>query len=375
MDSIDKIDISSDKSFIKDIINGMYDWVRVIDKDNNILFLNSAMASGIGSHPIGSKCYSALGKSSPCENCVSRRAIFDGKSHEKEEIIGDRVYSVMSSPLMGKTGEIIAAVEVLRDITEMKKLQEKISSQNRKLQGDLAAAKTLQYNLLPWNYNNNRLAFSFKYYPCEALGGDFLDIFSIDEEHIGIYIADVSGHGVSASMLTVFLRSVIDKKSLSPSVTLEKLYRDFNSGNILNDLYITVFYAVIDLKNHTITFSNAGHNVIPILFNQDKLELLSSPGIPISDWLPSPQYQDKSLPFHIGDRLFLYTDGLVELKNEQNEQYGEDRLLSTLLNSKAPICDTLEDIFSCLSRFTGNKRFKNSCDDITMALLELQPSI
>ena len=274
MDFASKRENYLDISFIEDIINGMYDWVRVIDKDNNVLFLNEAMAEGIGSYTLGRKCYAILGKSAPCE----------------------------------------------------------------------------------------------------ALGGDFLDIFNIDEDHIGIYIADVSGHGVPASMLTIFLCSAIDKKSLSPSVTLEKLYRDFNDSNILNDLYITVFYAVIDLKKHEITFSNAGHNVIPILFNQNRFELLSSAGIPISDWLPNPQYQDKSLPLHAGDKLFLYTDGAVEIRNAQSEQFGEDRLLNTLLGNKASIDSTLEDILSQISRFVGNDQFRNSYDDITMALVELQSS-
>ncbi|MDF2523399.1 MAG: putative sensor protein [Clostridiales bacterium] len=362
-----------DTHFIKDIINGMYDWVRVIDKDNNIIFLNDAMAEGVGSNSIGIKCYNAIGKSSPCENCVSRKAIFDGKSYEKEEVMGNRIFSVMSSPLTNNSGEVIAAVEVLRDITDMKQLQKKIAVQNNKLQEELLTAKRLQYSLLPWNFSDKRISFSFRYNPCEALGGDFLDIFNIDDDHIGLYIADVSGHGVPASMLTVYLRSAIDKKSLSPSAALEKLYTDFNSSNILNDLYITVFYAVINLKDHTITFSNAGHNVIPILFNQNNLEILSSAGIPISDWLISPQYQDHRLPFYMGDRLFLYTDGLVEIRNVNNEQYGEERLLNILLGSKNSIEYTLDEILSQISVFVKDEQLINSYDDITMALLELFP--
>lgn len=369
-----KVEKFTNRNFINDVIDGMYDWVRVIDKDSNIVFLNKAMAEGLGNYPIGKKCYSLLGKTGPCENCISRNAIFDGKSHEKEEIIGDRIFSVMSSPLKDEQGEVIAAIEVLRDVTQVRQLQNKILEQNNKLNQDLDTAKKLQRSLLPWNYNNERLSFSFLYYPCETLGGDFFDIFNIDEDHVGMYIADVSGHGVPASMLTVFLRSSINRKATSPSEALTKLYEDFNNSNIFNDMYITVFYVIINLKSRTITYSNAGHNVVPVVFNRgmkDRFELLNSPGIPISNWLPSPGYHNKSLSFMKDDRLFMYTDGVIEIRNSHNEQFGEERLLEILLNDFPTPHMTLNKVMERVKDFIGNDRYSEYCDDITMALMQL----
>jgi len=69
------------------------------------------------------KCYEAIGKSEPCENCTSRKAVFEGTIQAKEEIIGDRIFSVKSSPIRDENGQITAVVEVLRDITEMKKTE------------------------------------------------------------------------------------------------------------------------------------------------------------------------------------------------------------------------------------------------------------
>lgn len=358
-------------NFIESIINGMYDWVRVLDRDDNILFINKAMADAIGGEPVGSKCYSALGRKEPCENCTSRKAIFDGKAHEKEEIINNRIYSVMGSPVKNEQGEVIAVVEVLRDVTHTRQLQNKLIQQNKILQDDLNMAKKLQCSLLPKRLPEDKIKFSFLYKPCEALGGDFLDIYMIDEDHVGLYIADVSGHGVPASMLTVFLRSTIDKKTLSPAKALTGLYHEFNKSDFDHDFYITVFYAVIDIKNNTMTYSNAGHNVCPIIFSPGKFEILMAPGIPISNWVDTPQYTEKSVPLTGGDRLFLYTDGIIEMKNPQGEQYGEEKLLQILLNSVSEPNGTLKEIVDNACEFAEITSSNVIPDDITMALLEI----
>ncbi|MGI6777333.1 MAG: SpoIIE family protein phosphatase [Acetivibrionales bacterium] len=359
-------------SLIEDIINGMYDWVRVLDRNDNIVYINKAMAEGLNSYPIGKKCYQAIGRSAPCENCVSRKSVFNGQPHEKEENINGRVFSVMSSPVRNKSGEIIYVVEVLRDVTQLKMLQGRISEQNKKLQDDLNLAKKLQCSLLPKEIPEDKVDFSFIYKPCETLGGDFLDIFKIDEEHVGIYIADVSGHGVSASMLTIFLRSSINKKMLSPSQVLRDLYSEFNKYNFGQNLYITVFYAVINVVNKTIMFSNAGHNVPGIIFNYDRFELMRTPGIPISDWLDEPGYQDRSMQLKEGDKIFFYTDGIIEIRNKNKEEFGEERLLDILLNSNSEPSSILNSIIESVCEFTGKSNPCDIADDVTMALLRIK---
>ncbi|MCX7746026.1 MAG: SpoIIE family protein phosphatase [Clostridia bacterium] len=357
--------------FIEDIINGMNDWVRVIDAEDNIIYINRSMAEGLQGEPIGKKCFEVIGRTAPCENCIARKAIFDGHVHHKEEIINGRIFSVMSSPVRNDRGEITAVVEVLRDVTQIKEFQQKIMEQNLKLQYDLSIARKLQCSLLPKGLPEDKLKFSFIYKPCEELGGDFLDIFRIDDTHVGIYIADVSGHGVPASMMTVFLRSTINKKVLSPSKALGELYREFNRSTFDQDLYITVFYAIIDVQNKTITFSNAGHNVCPVILGQEGFKLLNSPGIPISNWLESPDYSDSVVSLGTGDRIFLCTDGIIEMRNTANEQFGEDRLLEILLSDKSGPSGTLNKIIDVACEFAGIKSTYDVPDDITMALLEI----
>jgi len=280
----------------------------------------------------------------------------------------------MSSPLRNDTGEIIASVEVLRDITQLKELQDIVMRQNQKLQDDLMIAKKLQCNLLPKDLRQDKVSFSFIYQPCEDLGGDFLDIFEIDNDHIGIYIADVSGRGIPASMLTVFLRSAIDRKSLSPSKVLTSLYKEFYSSNFDHEVYITVFYSIINITNHTIKFSNAGHNVYPIIFNKydtSRFESLIVPGMPISNWFEEPHYTEVQLDLRKHDRLFYCTDGIIELKNDTQEQFGEERLQKILFSDTSEPSSTLNKIISEACKFAGIDDSSTVPDDITVAIIDI----
>lgn len=363
------------KRFIEDIIDGMFDWVRVLDNDDNVIYMNKAMTDGMRGAKIGVKCYAAIGRTKPCENCISRKAVFYGQPHEKEEFINEKIFSVMSSPVKNEIGEIIAVVEVLRDATHVKQLQEKILRQNAKLRDDLIMARKLQCSMLPKDLPEDRVSFSYLYNSCEALGGDFLDIFKIGEKHLGLYVADVSGHGVPASMLTVFLRFTLSKKILSPSEALKELFKEFNSSNLGDDLYITVFYAILDLEENTMVYSNAGHNAIPVVFRADdknSFELLRLPGIPISRWVERPDYNDGYINLRKGDRLFFYTDGIIEMRNAENEQFGEDRLLDLLLDSNSARIGTLNAIFTEACEFAELSDTAKILDDVTMALLEVK---
>lgn len=360
--------------FIEEIVDGMYDWVRVIDLDNNVIYMNKAMSESLGHPALGKKCYEILGRSEPCNNCTLRQMVFDGRSHEKEEHINGRIFSVMSSPIRNKEGKIIAAVEVLRDTTQVKRLYEKTREQNAELRKDLEMARKLQVSLLPDPPSDKRLNFSMVFIPCKSLGGDFLDIFSIDDSHVGLYIADVSGHGVQSALLTVFLRSTLNRKLLSPAKALGELYAEFNQCRLYLDenLYISVFYTIIDLDKKTMVYSNAGLNVIPIVYNKNRYDMLWLPGIPISTWAKCPEYKDASRKLQPGDRLFLYSDGILEIRNKANEQYGEERLLDILQNHDLNPGETLQKIKASAFDFAGIGNGGALKDDVTMALLEIK---
>lgn len=364
-------DKNSNINFIYSIMDGMYDWVRVVDKNHNVLYINSSMANAVGKNILGEKCYTYIGRETPCDNCITEKTINDGTINNKEEIINGRTYDVVSSPIRNDDGTITSVVEVLRDITESKRLNQKIIEQNNLLLEDLAMAKKLEFSLLPKAFTNANLKFRYKYLPSKEIGGDFLSIFNIDETHVGIYIADVSGHGLPASILTVFVNSGLSKRLLSPSEALTELYHRFNDANFSPDLYITVFYAIIDTQNKTMTYSNAGHNVSPIIANDERLKILMVPGIPISNWVDEPDYSDRTITLKSGDKILFSTDGIIELRNENDLQFGEKQLIDILSINNGNPEDIIEEIFISARKFMNVQKINESRDDITVAVIKI----
>lgn len=360
-------------TFIEEVIDGMQDWVRVIDNDDNIIFVNKSMREAIGMDIVGQKCYEVLGRSSPCPNCISKRDL-PNWSRCKEEIIKGRIFSVTSSPFRSADGTTdYAVIEVLHDITEIKEMSQKIAIQNEKLKEDLIMAKRLQRSLLPKNtLAFDKAIFNFIYRPCETLGGDFTDFFKIDDEHIGVYIADVSGHGVAASMLTMFLNTALDKTEKSPSKVLTQLYTSYNNNKFFSELYISIFYIIINTEKYTITYSNAGLNVCPVIFSGNDFTILRSPGIPISNWVENPEYSEQTISIKPKDNLFLYTDGLIEIRNTEKQQFGEERLLNHMLKSDLPPAQRLAQLIDKAVSFSNSINPNDIKDDITVAIVEIK---
>ncbi|NLY43072.1 MAG: SpoIIE family protein phosphatase [Clostridiaceae bacterium] len=369
------ISIEEHVHFIENIINGMQDWVRVIDMDDNIIYVNDKMRKELGYYLVGRKCFEVIGRTEACSQCVSKQAASQSFSVHKEEVIKGRIYSVVSSPLKNLDGEVEAIVEVLRDVTEAKKLEEKIKAQNKKHNEDLRIARKMQYSLLPKKMHEGKVNYSYVYRPCEAIGGDFFDVFSIDSCHVGVYIADVSGHGVPASMLTLFLRQTIKKDELSPAKVLEHLYKKFNEIDFGIDMYITMFYAIINVDTKEICYANAGHNVVPILFNEKGCNYLMASGIPISNWVDKTEYLEHVGIFKPGDRLVLATDGVAEICDESGEMYWGHRLETMVLSNMDKDIDELKNI---ILRDTYNFKYGEESqhvemlDDMTLLILEVR---
>jgi sigma-B regulation protein RsbU (phosphoserine phosphatase) len=279
----------------------------------------------------------------------------------------------MSSPIVADDGTIHYAVEVLRDITKEKELENRIVKQNLKLQQDLEMARKLQMQLLPRGLQVQGLDFSYLYHPCDDLSGDMVNLFQIDKEHVGFYIADVSGHGVSASMLTVFLISILSRRTHSPSRALYRLFKQYNAGDFDKSSYITVFYAIYNLRTHLLSYSNAGHNCIPIICGPEGVKKLYKPGIPISNWLDKPEYTDASVCLNPGERLFLYTDGAADQWLGDPEKLIDDGYILNIL--KDPHVD-IKIALNLISRYVYNRLDAINArqkDDITMAVIQPVP--
>jgi phosphoserine phosphatase RsbU/P len=215
-----------------------------------------------------------------------------------------------------------------------------------RMDSDLSLAKDVQELFLAQKSPACKgLDIDAQYLPSSQVGGDFYDFYKLSSTKFAVCVADVSGKGVPASLLMAIcqtnLRHYVNK-SRTPSAVLNKLNEDLEM-RIREDMFITLFLAIIDTQSNTLTYARAGHE--PALLAKAKkqgnadVEKLHGSGMALG-MVPSDLFEesieDHSVQFEKNDVLVLFTDGVTEAENEDREEFGIDRL-SNILSSAAPI--------------------------------------
>ncbi|MBU2512468.1 SpoIIE family protein phosphatase [bacterium] len=261
----------------------------------------------------------------------------------------------------------------------------KIQSTNRKLQQNMEAAVQIQLTLLP----QKKLVvqgyqFDWFFKPSDMLGGDMLHIYKLSETKVACYVLDVSGHGTQAALLSVTIRNqltvnLIDTIPVRNHSSL--ILQDFQNAkpiDIVSELsshysgllektgyYFTIVYGIIDIETGCFDYISAGH-YNPILISGEKVIYnRSSSGAPIG-MFGNQKYQEQSIQLSEGDRLYLFTDGIVEETNNSEEQYGLDRLGEQL---KVKEINNTEGFSSMIEHLAGWSQKDSFNDDI--ALVEI----
>lgn len=344
----------------------------IIDKEYNVIKSNSVFQKNFPSPAAGSKCYNLIGRDVPCQICTCSLSSKKMTLQEKEEKLNGKNYVVSSKVLFKSSLPEHVYIESYRDITYSRTLEASLVAKNNLLKNNLDIAKLVQHSLLPKPVHTDSMDLSYVYIPCEELGGDFFDLYRIDEYNYGLYLADVSGHGVSAAMLTMFLNASIDTREHSPAVVLNSLYTEFNKNNFLKNQYITIFLSVFNVLTRSYTYCNAGLNSTPVIYDpvSRTSELIEASGFPISNWVDDPGYSDNMIYIKSGHKVFFYTDGITEAKNRSGIPYGFDRLIGSLLEGNPSTNITLDRITSYLEDFIDND-ISSLKDDITLLLLDL----
>ena len=242
----------------------------------------------------------------------------------------------------------------------------------RRLESELELSKIVQRALLP---NNTPVisgveiaAFSR---PAEIIGGDYFDFFKFRDGTHGLVIADVSGHGVSAGMLMSSLQTALRTMAPdtdSPAEILERINR-FYIHNINFTTFVTVFLARFDPATLELTYVNAGHTP-PAVHQRENNEIdwlmPTAPAIGLAEFFHP---RTESVTLSKGDSLLLYTDGVTEVLNFSNEQFGQNRLAELLLqNVDLTASDILQIVLRQASAFGESKSL---ADDVTMVALKV----
>ncbi|MFA5524142.1 MAG: MASE3 domain-containing protein [Tissierellales bacterium] len=258
---------------------------------------------------------------------------------------------------------------------------EEIQAVNHKMMEDLDYAKRIQQSLLPPRYLNiYDTKFISEYIPCDKLSGDFYNIFTIDEENLAMYIADVSGHGVSAAVMTIFADRIMKPTNLinpienviSPSQKLMNLYSEYNRSDFPDEMHIVIFDAIYNVKTKVLSYCSGGMNVLPILIRANgRLEYLNkSAGFPICKFgeLYSPRYENSYVKLNSGDRIIFYTDGLVEHLKE-NSVLKKETVINIMKEYRHKSLNSLNDrILTEIIKYTGQDYAHD--DDITYFIFE-----
>lgn len=340
-----------------EILENMVDLIRIKNMDNQVIYTNDDSLDTF--------------KLTDIYNDMEQDPAFQIKSVngtlQTVAKIGSNSYSIKSSPVINKDGEIVASIEVFRDVTREKELEKQVKVRTDEIEHDLIFAKKIQQRILPEKGCYGNICIDYRYEPSKYLSGDMFDIIHIDEDNIGVYIVDVSGHGIAASMLTVFIRQTmytISEMTNSPSEVFHLLQEKYQELKLEPERYFTMFYGVYNKKTREFKYANAGHNSIPFLFNKDSITMLVNYGLPILGFTSPNTYQDKSITLDSGDSILLYTDGLIEAKNELGEEFGEDRVKLAILNNSGKL---LEDIENKLIKFIKDEPI----DDVAMVLMNV----
>jgi len=240
-----------------------------------------------------------------------------------------------------------------------------------KMQREMEIARDIQTRLLPKAPPQlEGLVVSGMNVPCQEVGGDYYDYIVLDEHRLGIAIADVSGKGVSAALLMATLQAAFRAEAetgKSPARVLSQANRRVLES-FGPERFASLFYGVIDLTRMRLTYASAGHEAPLLLRAKGKIEALDTTGL-VLGFTPEAEYEDREVAFHRGDTLLLYTDGVTEELNEDEELFGRRRLETVLAGVQgASPSETGERVLQAVRQFTMG----SIQDDVTVVTVGFQ---
>ena len=250
----------------------------------------------------------------------------------------------------------------------------RITAEKERIDTELNLATNIQAGMLPDKFPAFPDRKDFDIYasmtPAKEVGGDFYDFFLIDENRLGIVMADVSGKGVPAALFMMHSKILLKSYTLmkqTPKAALEEVNRQICENNP-EDMFVTVWLGVLDLKTGVFTAANAGHEKPAVKQPGGSFELyMDKHGIMVG-YMDSIRYRKYELTLEKGSKLFLYTDGVAEATNAQEELFGTDRMIEALRTAedKSPK-DILAAVNAAVDEFVGEAP---QFDDLTMLCIE-----
>lgn len=281
-----------------------------------------------------------------------------------------------------RAGERVLELE--KNLTES---NSKLMAATEVINRDLQMAATMQRSLLPSTSSNILgIAIDWLFHPSTQLSGDIFNFFRLDAQHVGFYIVDVAGHGIASAM-----QSFTVSRLLSPDMgctshlhfsqsdsancpvarsapqVVANLNRQFQTDTH-NILYFTMIYGVIDTQACTLELCQAGHPHPIYLPVGQPARFIVNGGLPVGI-IPDARYESVQLSYAVGDRLFLYSDGITECESPQGEMWGAERLREFVDETRQlSVSEVIRLLDLRIRAWQGSDSFE---DDISMLILEV----
>lgn len=262
--------------------------------------------------------------------------------------------------------------KAIKEIEIMQKAQVE-HDQLVSIQNDLEIAREIQQSIIPRRFppfpERNEFDLFASMNAAKSVGGDFYDFFLIDEDNLGLVMADVSDKGIPAAIYMAVSRTIIHAAALKEMSPEDCLYF---SNNLLckdneNSMFVTVFYGILNTKTGELKYSNAGHNPPYILEKDGGIVIIEPTHDKVLGILDDIDFHSKTITLKPGDGLFLFTDGVTEAMNREFQLYSEERLEKLLaeIKDKAPK-DIVESVYNSVIEHANGA---DQSDDITMLAL------
>ena len=280
------------------------------------------------------------------------------------------------TPVLDDQNRIVRFVAVKQDITGRKQLEELMLRDKKRMESELDVAREIQMSMLP---ESSAVLAGRKDVGIEALlisarevGGDFYDFFWIDDENICFFVGDVSGKGVPAALLMAVTKTLLKSGSKDQRSTAAIISRVNNELSKDNDKYmfVTVFIGILNTTTGYLVYTNAGHNPAYLLgLPGTGVKRLGELHGPVLGAMEDRDYGETVFQVQRGEKLFVYTDGIVESRDSGNSLYSDERLFSLLSDCMTlPMPELVQKVLDDIKIHEGEAE---QADDITMLTVEL----
>jgi len=351
--------------------------------DMPIIYVNNAFTVMTGyayDEVVGKNCRFLQGADTDTAAAQTIRQAITAQQSCKIEILnyrkdGTAFWNQLSvTPVRDDQGRATHFIGIQSDVTRRREAENSLRAINDQLKRDLQAAAQVQQAQLPKILPEvDGFKFGWRYRPCQELAGDTLNILQLDATHVAVYVLDVCGHGVRAALHSFALSQDLRPRQGGPALNLpEQVFARLNVKypmEIETGMFFTILYGVLDTATGQFNYAAAGHPGPALMKKGQPPRIIETHSYPIGV-SEDAEYTSETIQLEAGDRLILYTDGVVEALSSRDIPFGEERFVKTLKRNQTKSIDgCLDAVMKSMENWACHVNLR---DDLSLIGIEAQ---